>query len=182
MLACWCSQSAWHYTNHFRLKSFTPCTNFAARFFNSSRPSGVYLHRAKWSPTCRRHFEMHFLKWKCTNFDYPKHYLIQCWPGLFIIGPLPVHFNEYYTRARKLSYKKKQIWIRSLQKGGNVISTSVIKSRPNSSWAPCCLCFWWWRYSKRCIFGSLYTHRQRTDEVAWMPNSKFIWYPGSFND
>ena len=32
------------------------------RFFNTLRPR-------KWPPISRRHFQMHFLQWKCMNFD-----------------------------------------------------------------------------------------------------------------
>ena len=27
------------------------------------------LNATKWSPVCRWHFHMHFLEWKCINFD-----------------------------------------------------------------------------------------------------------------
>ena len=35
----------------------------------SIRPLLTHWRREKWPPYSRRHFEIHFLEWKCMNFD-----------------------------------------------------------------------------------------------------------------
>ena len=41
-----------------------PCCNGTTMYFLLT-----YLGRDKWPPFSRRHFQMHFLEWKCVNFD-----------------------------------------------------------------------------------------------------------------
>ena len=41
----------------------------AIAFTQVSLPHLTHWGRDKWTPFSRRHFQMHFLDWKCMNFD-----------------------------------------------------------------------------------------------------------------